>query len=398
MKKTNNRSELVPVAQTLAEGFEDLFNTNTNPVDEPGVWAEPQLYLLPICVPQDRHSERFRSIKISETIKVRDQIKHRSFRVNPDPELGLPGSFELEVMTGLYRLADAQATQLGSVPEFIDLGTFRSFLSLIGKPCTGKYVHMLKEALKRLMCTICVSEGFFYSKPRDLYIVESFTFISSIEFAGEEDFNGTRYEKNRIKLHEFIRENLQANFRTLIDFEYLRQLRTDIAKPLSLHLAYRLFKSKGSEWTADYSWLAERMAIKVYEDIKSARKQFRPALEELKTTGFIDSWEWIGKRLRFVAGPRLVQMHQRRVQAKDAWLTHQQEAVRVEQLVIAHPPRTQMESARQEAFDPLAGICTRFAAYGWKAVSTDATTRGLTREFLLSESVKRGHTINEPLD
>jgi hypothetical protein len=29
-----------------------------------------------------------------------------------------------------------------------------------------------------------VSEGFFYSKPRDLYIAESFTFVSSVEIAG----------------------------------------------------------------------------------------------------------------------------------------------------------------------------------------------------------------------
>ena len=397
MKRAIKRTELVPAVQALGDGFEELFNSTSNQTEDSGIWAEPQLYLLPFCVPQDKHEARFRSIKISETFRVRDQIKHRSFRVNPDPELGLPGSFELEVMTGIYRLVDMQTDKLGTVPEFIDLGTFRSFLASIGKPGSGKYVQMLKEALKRLMSTICISEGFFYSKPRDLYIGESFTFISSVEVAGEEDFNGTRFEKNRIKLHEFIRENLQANFRTLIDFEYLRHLKTDIAKPLSLHLAYRTFKNKKGQWTGDYSWLAQRMAIKVYDDMKAARKQFKPALEELRTTGFIDAWEWMGTQIKFVAGPRLIQMHQKRVQAKDAWLEHQQEKIRVDQLVIARPPRTELERARQEAYDPLAGICAKFAAYGWAQVSSDATRRGITHEDLASETLKRGHSLKAPL-
>lgn len=395
MKTKKQNANLVPIADAL-NGFEKLY---INPVDKAEqserstVWAEPQLYLLPFCVPQDKAADRLRSIKITETIKIGDKVQQRTFRVNPDPELGLPGSFDLEVMTGINRIADEQMSQLGTVPEFLELGSFRTFLALIGKPCTGKYIAMLKESLKRLMSTTCISEGFFYSKPRDLYLAESFTFISSVEIAGEYDFNGNQHDKTRVKLHEFIRENLNANFRTLIDFDHLRQLRTDIAKPLALHIAYRMFKNKRSEWEPDYKWLAERLAIKVYDDMRAARKQLKAALDELKCTGFIDCWEWHDKRLKLVAGPHLVQMHQRRVAAKDAWLAHQQEKVRVEQLVISLPPRTGKEHARQEAFDPLAGLCVRFAAYGWKAVAKDAGARGLTEDTLTAEAISRGHHL-----
>jgi hypothetical protein len=404
VRKSKTKSpDMVPISVAL-DGFEKLYlNSSVEPIEQPdcnGIWAEPQLYLLPFCVPQDKAADRLRSIKISETIKVGDQLKHRSFRVNPDPELGLPGSFDLEVMTGIYRLADEQMTQLGTVPEFIELGTFRSFLPLIGKPYSGKYVRMLKESLKRLMSTTCISEGFFYSKPRDLYIVESFTFISSIEIAGEHDFNGNRHDKTRVKLHEFIRENLNASFRTLIDFDYLRSLRTDIAKSLALHIAYRISKNKSSEWEPDYDWLAERLAIKVYVDMKAARKQFKGALDELKVTGFIEHWEWHGKKVKFVAGPRLLQMHQRRVAAKDAWLAHQQEKVRVEQLVIALPPRAEKERVRQESFDPLAALCAEFAVRGWSGVQAKATARGVTEATLRAEAIQRGHILKDssPLD
>lgn len=394
MKKQNpKRAELVPVSDAL-DDFADLFASQQRG-EEATVWAEPQLYLLPFCVPQDRTAERLRQIRISETVNVNGELKHRSFIVTPHPDLGLPGSFELEVMTGIYKLADAQLKETGSLSEFIDLGTFRSFLESIGRPGTGKYINMVKEALRRLAGTTCISEGFFYSKPRNLYVIENFCFITSLQIAGESDFNGGTFERTRLRLHEFIRENLSSNFRTLIDFDSLRALKTDIAKPLSLHLAYRVFKNKSSEWIADYDWLAERLAIKVYADEKAARKQFKPALIELKTTGFIEDWQWLGKKIKFLAGPRLVEMHQRRVEAKDAWLAFQQENARTEKLISAHKPRTALEAARQEAFDPLATICTEFAVRGWGAVAEKAKARGLTMEMLTDEATKRGHKIRD---
>ena len=284
-------------------GLDDFFVQSEAKIENQGIWAEPQLYLLPFCVPQDKASDRFRSIKITETFKLGDQFKQRTFRVNPDPELGLPGSFDLDVMTGVYRLADVQMERSHEVLEFIELDSFSSFLNSIGSALLWQICTNGEEALKRLMSTMCISEGFFYSKPRDLYIAESFSFIAGVEIAGEQDFNGQRFERTRVKLHPFIRENLNANFRTLIDFDYLRSLRTDIAKPIALHLAYRVFKSKKAEWEPEYEWLAQRIAVKVYSEMKAARKQFKTALDELRNTGLIHSWEWRDNRIQMLAGP-----------------------------------------------------------------------------------------------
>lgn len=392
-KQITKRHELVPVSDALEE-LEDLFKTKAPSADQ-GVWAEPQLYLLPLCVPQDRTAERFRQIEITETVTIDGQIRHRSFIVNPHPKLGLPGSFELEVMTGIYKIADRHLKESGAVPEFLEIGSFRSFLESIGRTGCGKYVEMLKEGLRRLAGTNCISEGFFYSKPRNLYVMENFSFITSLQIAGETDFSGNSYERTHIRLHEFIRENLNSNFRTLIDFDALRLLRTEIAKPLSLHIAYRIFKNKSSEWIADYDWLAERLGVKKYPELWRAKEQLKPALTELVSARFIERWEWSGRKLKLVAGQRLIEMHQRRVIAKDAWLAHQQEKIRAEQLVIAFPPRTAKEKERQDSFDPLAPICADFAYRGWKAVASKALARGLTEESLAAETSKRGFSINE---
>lgn len=391
MKNKRQLAEMKPVSDTLNE-FETTYikpSEKIEQVERVGVWAEPQLYLLPFCVPQDRLAERFRSIKISETIKINDQVKHRSFMVNPHPELGLPGSFELEVMTGIYKLADDYIGRDGIVPDFIELGTFRSFLELIGRPCTGKYVAMLKEALRRLAATTCISEGFFYSKPRDLYVIESFTFITSLQIAGETDFNGTVYEKTKLRLHEFIRENLNSNFRTLIDFDYLRSLQTSIAKSLALHLAYRVLKNGKGVWEADYSWLAERLAVKVYADMWRAKGQLKSALTELKETGFLASWEWLkGARIRFIAGDRLVLKHKERVAAKDAWLAHQENEVSKVCSII----KVKQGPDQAKQYDPLAPLCAEYALKGWDAVANKAHQKKLDEKSLKDEALKRGHS------
>lgn len=396
MKSKKRNTDLVPVADAL-DGFEKLFQAEAPATDDHGVWAEPQLYLLPFCVPQDRTAERFRQIRITETINVAGEVKHRSFIVTPHPDLGLPGSFELEVMTGIYKLADIQLREHGCLSDFLDIGTFRSFLEMIGRPGNGKYIEMLKEGLRRLAGTNCISEGFFYSKPRNLYVIENFSFLTSLQIAGETDFNGATFERTRVKLHEFIRENLNSNFRTLIDFDCLRQLKTDIAKPLSLHLAYRMFKNKSSEWVADYDWLAERLAIKPQPLLRRAKEQLKAALTELRDWGFIEGWEWSGRKLRMVAGDRLLKMHQKRVQAKDAWIAFEQEKTRTEKLITTQNPRTVREAARQEAFDPLAILCTEFAVRGWHAVASKAGARGLSEADLTSEALKRGHTLQQRL-
>lgn len=390
--KKKKQNELVPISNILnrsKNAYTRSLSTKTDPSESGSIWAEPQLYLLPFCVPQDKQADRFRSIKITETVKVNDQIKYRSFMVNPHPELGLPGSFELEVMTGIYKLADQYIAKNGSVPEFIELGTFRSFLESIGRSGGGHYVAMLKESLRRLASTICISEGFFYSKPRDLYVMESFTFISSLEIAGETDFSGITYDRTKLRLHEFIRENLNSNFRTLIDFDYLRSLKTSIAKPLALHLAYRILKNGKSIWEADYAWLAERLAIKVYSEEWRAKDQLKAALLELKETEFLDSWEWLGGgRIRFTAGNRLIQKHQERVVAKDAWLAHQKvEPNKLKQLAKNEKLAEQIKID----YDPLAPLCAEYALKGWSAVEQKAQQKGLTEKMLEEETNKRGH-------
>ena len=377
---------LVPIGNLLPTSVE---KSPPAPVtsESGGIWAEPQLFLLPFCVPQDKAADRSRAVEITEKVRVNGVVKERTFRVNPDPRYGLPGSFDLEVMLAIYHLAANEMARLGKVPEVIDLGSLRSFIGLLGKKsASGKYMNMVKEALKRLACTTCCSEGFFYSKPRDLYVIESFQFLTSVTIAGETAVNG-RHERTTVRLHAVIRENLNSNFRTLIDFDYIRGLKTDIAKTLSLHLSYRFHKQKQSRWEADYRWIAERLAVKVYEEPRRQHQQFKPALDELVQTGFLESYEWLPSgRIRFIAGQRYIQHHQKRVAARDAWLQHAED--QPQQLNL-------LPSNEMERLDPLAAICAKYAAFGWSSVRAQAAEKTLTKQQLQDEAAKRGYKLSD---
>lgn len=374
------------------EGFEDLLETAC-----PGefankhVWAEPQLFLLPFCVPQHKNQDRQRIIKIVETVNVNGILKERKFKVIPDPDYGLPGAFDFEVMLVVFKHAANVRKDLGLIPEELELPPLRTFLRWMGRPGDGRYTTMLKQSLKRLAATNCVSEGFFYSKPRDYYLIENFQFLTAAHIAGEDDKNGGYFERTSIKLHSFIRENLQANFRTLIDFDFIRNLKTDIAKPLSLHLSYRFFKQGKSTWETDYDWLASRLAIKVQEDWKRAKEQLKPALLELQSALFIEKWEWLDRRrIRFTAGEAYVRLHTERVQNKDAWLLHQEN----EQRQLKLQPRTAKEAERLAEFDPLATLCTEYAANGWTgSVAQKARLKQVSEPELRVEALKRHHIL-----
>lgn len=394
MKSNKEAKPIASVKDILRDdGLTDIFEANTLPGQQntQHVWAEPQLFLLPFCAPQHRTEDRLRTIKVVETVNVNGVIKERKFKVIPDPDFGLPSIFDFEVMIVIYQIAASELARTGCVPETLELPTFRKFLELMGRPGDGRYIAMLKESLKRLAATNCVSEGFFYSKPRDFYLIENFQFLTAAHLVGEDDHNGGRFEKTTVKPHSFIRENLNANFRTLIDFEYIRSLQTDIAKPLSLHLLYRFFKQNKSVWETDYDWIAERLAIRIYQDLKRAKDQLKPALQELKKTGFIDSWEWLpDRRIRFIAGPTYVKQHSVRVKNKDLWLTHQENEAKQLQLIPAIKPIVE----QLKTFDPLVVLCAEYAVKGWNSsVAKKAKQKNLTEEMLRQEAVSRGHIL-----
>ncbi len=293
--------EMKPVGQVNGkpdlEGFDGLFAQ---------VKAELNFLRLPYFATCKSAQSRF--LELVETVN-RDGIKKQiEWRVVPDPRLGLPGSIERNVMFWIFRCADEARTSPNSpIPQWIDIGSIYQISNEIGLQYNGQNAHRIKLALKKLGCTNCISVGAFYNKGAKSYVEsgEVFTFLSSWRLKGE-TYEGKVWETNEVALHPLVRQNLDAFYVKSLDWELLRSLDIEIAAMLYPHLScvFHAMRKDQEYIELGYSWLAQRLGIKVWDELKEAKKQLKAAHTELCEKGYLAKVEWFNDKLRYFPGIR----------------------------------------------------------------------------------------------
>jgi hypothetical protein len=171
---------------------------------------------------------------------------------------------------------------------------------------SGQNMAAIKESLKRLAHTLCACEETFFDNNKKRYVSLSFRLLKGVGFAGEDDGNGGKHEENFIIFDECILQNLNTGYVMVVDVDCVRLLRTNIAKQLYTHLAYRFFVEKqdgDKDWIADYDWLCVHLGIKCWDELWRAKQQLQDAHEELRRLGYIANFRWDGWRVIYTPGP-----------------------------------------------------------------------------------------------
>ncbi len=299
-------------------GLEDLFKHESESVK-----TEVNFLRWPYFLPDSHVCDSYRSVKISETIQVAGIERQRVWKISPDDELGLPGLFEYKVFLALMRLAEEHIRQYNEVPELLYIPSLYSICKLIGLDAAqGWNKARIKEAIARMGRTQCFSMGAFYNKATNEYMDsnKSFTLITGWGFKGDTQ-NGKFVEQSYIIFHEAVRQNLHANYVKALDFDFIKALKTDIAPLLYPHLSavFHDLRSDQEYWEVGYSWLAERLGIKVYTEPWRAKQQLKTAHTELKFAGYLaKDPEWVanGKKIRYYPGLRARYEHERQAYRK----------------------------------------------------------------------------------
>ncbi len=282
---------------TISDGFDGLFNQ---------VKAELNFLRLPYFATCKSAQNRF--LELIEIVE-RDGAKRKiEWRVVPDPRLGLPGTIERNVMFWIFRQADKGRTGTNCpIAEWIDIGSIYQIANEIGLKYNGQNASRIKLAIKKLASTNCISMGAFYKKGTRSYVDsgEVFTFISSWKLKGE-DYDGKIWETNEIALHPYVRQNLDAFYVKSIDWELLRSLDVDISALLYPHLScvFHGMRRDQEYIELSYAWLAQRLGIKVWDELKEAKKQLKPAHNELIAKCYLAKSEWFEDRIRYYPGLR----------------------------------------------------------------------------------------------
>ncbi|MGI0133799.1 MAG: hypothetical protein ACREBW_02420, partial [Candidatus Micrarchaeaceae archaeon] len=255
MRKTE-KLELVtlqPQTDLSLEGLQDLF--------QPPRLAKPEMHLLlkPFFL-LDRQADRFKPIEYVYSVIETGKAITRGWWVEPHSKYGLPGPFDRDVTTVIYELVNENYFSKNvAVPELMPIGTLRDFAEKMGITVTGPNIAAIRESLKRLQHTLCTCEETFFDNKKKRYVSLSFRLLKGAGFAGEDDGNGGKHEENFIIFDECILRNLNTGYVMVVDVNCLRTLKTNIAKQLYTHLAYRFFVEEqdgDKSWTADYDWLA----------------------------------------------------------------------------------------------------------------------------------------------
>lgn len=279
------------------DGFDDLFAY---------VKAELNFLRLPYFATCKSAQNRF--LELVEIVERDGLQKKIEWRVVPDPRLGLPGAIERNIMLWILKRADeARPSSNAPVPIWIDIGSLYSICSELNIKSGGEALARIRKAIKKLGATNCISQGAFYNKAIRSYVEsgEVFTFLAGWRFKGEV-CDGQEWEVNEVCLHPLIRQNLDAFYVKTLDWCLLKSLEVEIAALLYPHLSciFHGLRREQEYVELAYSWLAQRLGIKVWDDLREAKKQLKAAHNELINKCYLAKVKWVGDKIQYFPGLR----------------------------------------------------------------------------------------------
>ena len=285
------------VSGSSTEGFDELFNH---------VKAELNFLRLPYFA--TCKSAQNRMLELKETVE-RDGVKRKiEWRVVPDPSLGLPGLLERNVMLHVLKRADSlRQSPNAPVPEWFDIGSIYGICEALDMNTSGENIRRIKASIEKLGSTNCISKGAFYNKAQRSYDEsgEVFTFLCRWGFKND-THAGKTLESNYVSLHPYVRQNLDAFYVKSIDWTLLRSFDGEIAALLYPHLSCVFHGMRRDQEYVElgYAWLAQRLGIKVWDELKEAKKQLKPVHKELVEKCYLAKAEWFEDRIRYYPGFR----------------------------------------------------------------------------------------------
>jgi hypothetical protein len=177
----------------------------------------------------------------------------------------------------------------------------------LGITDNGPNLKRIKQAIEKLGNTSCISKGAFYKKATREFIEsgKAFHFLQEWGFKGELH-EGNLLDSNFVSLHPWVRENLDAFYVKSLDWYLLRSLESEIAALLYPHLSCVFHSRRGDQEYIElgYSWLAQRLGIKVQLDLREAKKQLKAAHNELIGKGYLSKVDWLQDKIRYFPGIR----------------------------------------------------------------------------------------------
>lgn len=269
------------------------------------VQAEINALSLPYAVLNEKEAKNSKGHQIIRLMKEDGKSIAFEWSVWPQPGRGMPTMFSQCVLFALMQIAAEQKELYGEVPKKMFYRSHSELCRRLGLPQDGLHRARVKQHILIHVSTTCKSVKAFKDKQRNAMTMESFSFIRAVGFAGEKDADGNVNEQNFVVWDDPVWSNLNAKYVKQLDLSFMRNLKSPIAQLLYTHLSNLFSDMKGWPYVdPEYNWLAERMGLKLYSELKRARQQFKQAIAELIEHNYIAKAEWVDWKIRFYPGVR----------------------------------------------------------------------------------------------
>jgi hypothetical protein len=295
----------------------------------------------------------------------------------------MPTMATVRVLFALMDMAEEIRKRDGNYPHRLEF-SLSELCRRVGFKADGRHRAMVKRHIEILASTQCKSKGAFKDKNRNGLSLETFKYIRSAAFVGDLDQNGNSIETNYVVFDDPVRVNLENRYIKQVDVAFMRCIGSPIGQLLYTKLSHLLHEAhqKGYDYVdVEYQWLAERMGIKIYDQVWQARWQLKQGISELVRENYIHEPSWNGWTIRFEAnvrhefGERLPRQ-ERKTAARKAQKTATK---RVPEVSRTEAPR-----------DPLWPLCNLYASQGWSELTEKQARRHkLTEEQLRAECIAR---------
>ena len=213
------------------------------------------------------------------------------WRVSADTEYGYPGPFEKKVHRAVEQIIEEGGTPVENPIRF----SIYELCKRMGISTGGPNYEKIKKAFGRIVSTTIKSEGTLFQKDKKRWVDRRFHLYDSITFRGEERNNGEIAETNCLYLNDVYLKSLNARYVKPIDFDYYRDLDTNIAQRLYELLGvkfYGIYDGNQSYIRYKYSTLCQLLPLKRCEFLSTAKQRLDPAHEELEKGNFFDKVFW----------------------------------------------------------------------------------------------------------
>lgn len=229
--------------------------------------------------------------RLTTTVERDGEKLEVSWEVSANPKYGYPGPFAKKVHKAVEQVIEEGGFPVENPIQF----SIYELCKKMGVSTGGFNYKKIKEAMKAVRTTTIESKGTFYRKDNKKWIDRVFGLYDTVIFKGEELDNGEIAETNYLYLNDLYLNSINARYLKPIDFEYYKNLETNIAQRLYELLGvkfYGIHQSNQPFIRYKYSTLCQLLPLKRQDYLSYAKRILGPAHQELKETDFLKNVSW----------------------------------------------------------------------------------------------------------